>query len=58
MTQKELLYVEDALSQIQNLEKICNNFSNQVEGDTRNFLIYLEDKIHTIFNDFYNILNS
>lgn len=57
MTQKELLYVEDVLSHTQDLEKICNNFSNRVEDDIKNFITYVEDKSHTIFNDFYNLLN-
>ena len=31
MTQKELLYMEDAIGHEQNLETIFNNFSNELE---------------------------
>ena len=57
MTQKELLYVEDVLSHTQDLEKICNYFSSQANDDMKNFLTYIESKSHTIFDEFYRLLN-
>lgn len=58
MTQKELLYLEDALAHEQDLEKLCSNFSNEIsEEDVKNFVIYLENKHHTHFEALYGLLN-
>lgn len=57
MTEKELLYIEDVLSHSQDLEKICNNFSNEnVEEDIKNFIMSIGSKQKMIFDSFYNIL--
>ncbi len=49
MTQKELLYMEDAISHEQNLEIFCQNFSGALEDeDLSNFLTKLAKKHQNI----------
>lgn len=49
MTQKELLYMEDAIGHAQNLETIFTNFSNALEdSDLRAFVEKLVKKEQTL----------
>lgn len=46
MTQKELLYMEDAIGHEQNLETIFNNFSNELEDKSLVSFIQKSAKKH------------
>ena len=49
MTQKELLYMEDAIGHEQNLETIFNNFSNELEDKSlASFIQKLTKKHHSL----------
>ncbi len=57
MSDKELLYVEDALSQLSLLKTKCENYSNQMQD--RELKVYLKDveeRCQTLFNQIYKVL--
>ncbi len=57
MTSKELLYVEDALSREQFMQKCCKNASSQLQDQTlSDYLKELEAKHTELFNKFLNLL--
>lgn len=45
MTQKELLYVEDAIGHEDNIIKICEDMVNTLEDD--NLILFMEKQIKT-----------
>lgn len=57
MSDKELLYVEDALNQLSLFKKKCENYSNQMMD--RELKVYLKDvaeRCQTVFNQIYRVL--
>ena len=57
MTEKELLYVEDALGHEQHFQAECQNAANHLQdGDLKDFTRRLEQQHHTIFQSFYDLL--
>ncbi len=59
MTQKELLYMEDAIGHEQNLEIICQNFSGAVEDkDLSTFLTKMAKKHQSLKEKLMNVLED
>lgn len=59
MTQKELLYVEDALGHEQQLCQYCNECANQLrDPQLRSLVQGIASKHKSSFNMFYSLLNS
>lgn len=57
MTEKELLYVEDALGHEQLFQTQCKDISSRIQdGELKNFAAQLEQKHRDIFNSFYGLL--
>ena len=57
MTEKELLYVEDALGHEQYFQTACQNTTNQLQdSDLKSFARDMEQKHRTIFQSFYDLL--
>lgn len=57
MTEKELLYVEDALGHEQHFQTQCQNTAGQLQdADLKSFSRELEQKHRTIFQSFYDLL--
>ena len=57
MTEKELLYVEDALGHEQYFQTACQNTTNQLQdNDLKSFARDMEQKHRTIFQSFYDLL--
>lgn len=57
MTEKELLYVEDALGHEQYFQTACQNTTNQLQdGDLKNLAQDLQQKHRAIFQSFYDLL--
>ncbi len=57
MTNKELLYVEDALGHEQFMQKCSKNASSQLQDQTlSNYAKELEQKHAELFNKFLNLL--
>ena len=58
MTQKELLYIEDALEHERQLEEACNDFADMIENeDLKKLLETLSQNHKKHMNKFYNLLN-
>ncbi len=57
MTEKELLYVEDALGHAQYFQTQCQNASEQLQdAELQRFSHELEQKHRTMFQSFYDLL--
>lgn len=57
MTEKELLYVEDALGHEQHFQTECQNTANQLQdADLQKLSRDLEQKHRAIFQSFYDLL--
>lgn len=57
MTSKELLYVEDALSQEQYFQTKCNEvITNVQDGELKNTVQTMQGKHQQIFQSFLNLL--
>lgn len=57
MTEKELLYVEDALGHEQHFQTQCKNTADRLQdADLKSFSRELEQKHRTIFRSFYDLL--
>ena len=57
MTNKELLYVEDALGHEKFMKSCCQKASNQLTDATlSNYLKELEQKHNELYNKFLNLL--
>lgn len=57
MTEKELLYVEDALGHEQHFQTQCQNASEQLQdAELKRFSRELEQKHRTMFQSFYDLL--
>ncbi len=57
MSQKELLYVKDALSHEQFMQTKCRNIVNQIQDqDLKNFVQQLANEHQQNFNQFYQLL--
>lgn len=57
MTEKELLYVEDALGHEQHFQTQCQSVSDQLQdAELKRFSRELEQKHRTIFQSFYDLL--
>lgn len=57
MTNKELLYVEDALGHITFLKESCQEASNKLmDVPLSNYMKELKQEQDDIFNKFYNLL--
>ena len=59
MTQKELLYMEDAISHEQNLEALFNNFSNELEDKSlASFIQKLAKKNHSLSEKLLKVMED
>lgn len=59
MTQKELLYMEDAIGHEQNLETIFNNFSNELEDkNLSTFIQKLAKKHHNLSDKLLKVMED
>lgn len=57
MTEKELLYVEDALGHEQHFQTQCRDIAGRIQdGELKNFALQLEQKHKDIFQSFYSLL--
>ena len=57
MTDKELLYVEDALGHEQYFKTQCCEVSKQLQdGELKNFVQQLQQQHQSMFQSFYNLL--
>lgn len=57
MSEKELLYLEDALNHIKLLKKKCENYADQVQNsDLKLFVKQLEVKHQDMFNQLFSLL--
>ncbi|MED9970531.1 MAG: hypothetical protein UFA98_11120 [Ruminococcus sp.] len=57
MTDKELLYVQDALGHEQYFQTQCRNASEKLcDGELKSFAQQLEQQHKTVFNNLYNLL--
>ncbi len=57
MTEKELLYVEDALGHEQYFQCQCRDCASRIQdGELRGFAQQLEQKHRDIFQSFYSLL--
>lgn len=57
MTDKELLYVEDALGHEQLFQNQCRDCVSRLQdGELRSFVQHLEQKHKDIFQSFYGLL--
>lgn len=57
MTDKELLYVQDALGHGQHFQAECCNASQQLQdGELKNFARQLEQQNQTVFQNLYQLL--
>lgn len=57
MTEKELLYVEDALGHEQHFQTQCGDTANQIQdSELKNFTRGLQQKHREIFQSFYDLL--
>lgn len=58
MTQKELLYVEDALSHLKYMQTKCKDVAtNLQDADLRTYVEQLESKHKQLFDSLYGLLN-
>ncbi len=58
MSPKELIYVEDALSHEQMMQKKCSDLASKLQDqDLRTFVTQLADKHRQTFSEFYSLLN-
>ena len=59
MTNKELLYIEDALGHESEMQKSCTQLANQLQDpDLRNFVNGLAQKHGETYVRFFRLLNS
>lgn len=59
MTDKELMYVEDALSHAKFLQTQCyDSASKLMDKDLKSFVNQLSDQHQQIFGSFYSLLNK
>ncbi len=57
MTEKELLYVEDALGHEQHFQAQCTDTANKIEdGELKNFTRDMQQKHREMFQSFYDLL--
>ncbi len=57
MTEKELLYVDDALSHAQFLKQQCDESAAKLsDADLKNFVSQLSAEHQTVFGSFYGLL--
>jgi Mg2+ and Co2+ transporter CorA len=57
MSDKELLYIEDALNQLQIFKTKCANYSNQMQDrELKAYLKDVEERCQTMFNHLYKVL--
>ena len=57
MTQKELLYVEDALGHEQYFQTQCSQTAEQIQdSELKRLATQMQQKHQEIFNNFYNLL--
>lgn len=56
MTEKELLYVEDILDHLKNLEDICNYYVEDVDDDMKEILQNISDTSNQEYKKIYNLL--
>ena len=59
MTQKELLYFEDAIGHLQNIEKLLNNFSSSVHNEKiKNFYENENQRLSNLKDNLTNVLRG
>ena len=57
MTNKELLYIEDALGHAKYFQTQCQETANQIQdAELKAFVNQMTQKHQQIFNSFYNLL--
>lgn len=58
MSEKELLYIDDALSHQKHLKTKCCDFSSQIQDpELKKFLKDLETRNQTIFSNLFQLLS-
>ena len=55
MTQKELLYLEDAIGHEQNIVKLCKSFINNIQDN--NLILFITEAINTHNQNITKITN-
>ena len=59
MTEKELLYFEDAIGHTSNIIKLLNDFINKVEDEKiKTFIEEEREKIYTLKSNLINVLGG
>lgn len=59
MTQKELLYIEDALGHEKQMQTLCSDLANTLaDGELKSFVSGLACTYSDNYNKFYSLLNS
>ena len=56
MSEKELMYVDDALAHLKQIDKLIESVKNDKEEDICSFLEKLQDKNNKMYKDFYKLL--
>lgn len=57
MSQKELLYIEDALGHEQQMKTACADFASQIQDpELKSFVMQLSERHGESFNRFYGLL--
>ena len=57
MSDKELMYIEDALSQLKLFQTKCETYSNQMQDrELKAYLKEVEARCRTMFNKIYKVL--
>ena len=58
MTNKELLYVEDALGHEEYFQTKCGEIAQQItDGELKNSAVNMQNRHKQIFSSFYNLLS-
>lgn len=59
MTQKELLYFEDAIGHLGNIDKLLNDFNGKVENtEIRSFLSKEQTKLQSLKSDLISVVGG
>ena len=59
MTEKELLYIQDAISHAKHMHTKCTNLANQIQDQQlKTFAQNIAQRHQQIYNSFYQLLNK
>jgi len=56
MSEKELMYIDDALSHLEQIDKIVNSVKKDVDDDVCSFLEKLIEKNDKVYTSFYKLV--